>query len=189
MRAGALPMAASPLGPTGQYHWQLIQRQNQRGVGTDGELLFKIDTLADARLSAIQDELQQATNGALQSTHQVGAALKWLAENSCQLPNLQAPTLEQALKRDDLSPTVHQVLALRAEAAHSLKTPSLLRCRSLDGRIHDTAVAFGAGTGRLASHSPNLQNLHREEGDTLAKVRAVMTGDLVEVAKHGPVMK
>src|SRR5262249_3790150 len=34
-----------------------------------------------------------------------------------------------------------------------------------------------------------LQNLHREEGDTLAKVRAVMTGDLVEVAKHGPVMK
>jgi DNA polymerase len=177
------------LGPTGQYQWQLVQHQNQRGVGVDGELLPKILGCADARLATIQIELQQATGGAIQSTHQVGAIQKWLAENGCQLSNLQAPTLEEALKREDLSPIVHQVLALRAEAAHALKAPSLQRCRSLDGRVHDTAVFSAAGTGRLASHSPNLQNLHREEGDTLAKVLAVMTGDLAEVAKFGPVMQ
>jgi hypothetical protein len=48
---------------------------------------------------------------------------------------------------------------------------------------------LGAGTGRHASRSPNLQNLQREDGDTLAKVKAVLSGDLTEVAKFGPALQ
>ena len=189
MREGAFSVVASPLGATEQYNWQLIQIQNDRGVGIDRGLLTKTRALAAARLAAIQDELKQATSGALYSLHQIKASQDWLAAQGCMLPNLQATTIGRALKRDDLSTAARQVLLLRNEAAHNLKAEGLQRCCDLDNRIRDTCIYSGAGTGRSASRSPNLQNLQRENGDTLAKVNAVLNGDLAEIAKFGPPLK
>jgi DNA polymerase len=177
------------LGRDEQYRWQLTQIQNDRGVGIDRELLTKTGAMGAARLSAIQDELKQVTNNALYSIHQVPAMRDWLAKEGCTLADLQAPTVERALKRDDLSPTAHSVLSLRAEAAHNLKVEGLQACCDIDNRVRDTCIYSGAGTGRQASRSPNLQNLQREEGDTLAKVKAVLSGDLAKVAAFGPVLQ
>jgi hypothetical protein len=185
-------MAASPLGPTEQYRWQLTQISNNRGVKVDIELCRKTLAIAKARLAVIQTELQQVTGGAVRSVQQVQATQKWLKDHGCELPNLQANTIEKALERDDWTPEVFKTLTLRAEAAHSLKAKSLLRCCDPDsGRIYGTMVYAGAGTGRLASHSPNLQNLHREAaaGDTALAVTAILTGDLAAVASLGPVMQ
>jgi hypothetical protein len=50
--------------------------------------------------------LQQATGGALYSVQQVQAMREWLAANGCAIADVQAPTIEKALQRDDLSPAV-----------------------------------------------------------------------------------
>jgi hypothetical protein len=177
------------LGAKEQHNWVLTQIQNQRGVRIDSELRSKCLTIAAARLSSIQDEVRQATGGALYSVQQVQAMREWLAANGCTIADVQAPTIEKALKHDDLSPAVRHVLNLRAEAAHNLKAEGPQACCDLDNRLRDTTIFWGAGTGRHASRSPNLQNLQREDGDTLAKVKAVLSGDLVEVAKFGPALQ
>jgi hypothetical protein len=99
-------------------------------------------------------------------------------------------TVARLLRRDDLQPEARRVLKLRAEWAHSSKIDGILR--NVDpntSRIFHTMTYAGAGPGRIISHAPNLQNLHRESGDTLAKVKAIMTGDIAQVASFGPVRK
>ena len=58
-------MDTTPLGPSEQHQLRLVQTQNERGVGVDGELLGKCLALGELHLARIQQELQEVSGGEL----------------------------------------------------------------------------------------------------------------------------
>jgi DNA polymerase len=183
-------MDTSPLGYE-QLELQIIRRCNEeRGVGIDCKLGFQFEALDKQQKELLQKELQRITGGRLYSLDQHIAIPKWLAQFGCETSSIAKSTVARLLRRDDLRPEARRVFELRAEYAHSSNIDGILR--NIDpgtGRIFHAMAYAGAPTGRIISHSPNLQNLHREEGDTLAKVRAIMSGDVARIAAFGPVRK
>jgi hypothetical protein len=122
--------------------------------------------------------------------NQTDAGREWLALRGCAIPDLKAGTVRKFLQRDDLHPEARAFLESHAELAHSAKWKGLLRNIDPDtSRIFHSMRHGGTKTGRMASREPNLQNLHREEGDTLAMVRAITSGDAAKVAAFGPILK
>jgi DNA polymerase len=184
-------MAGSPLDEPEHSELRFTRLLNEnRGVPVDSSLLSKFKILAGQREAEILAETERLTGGWLFSPNQQDAGREWLALRGCAIPDLKAGTVRKFLQRDDLHLEARGFLELRAELAHSAKWKGLLR--NIDP---DTSCIFhslrhgGAGTGRMTSREPNLQNLHRAEGDTLAKTRAIMSGDAAKVAAFGPILK
>jgi hypothetical protein len=116
------------------------------------------------------------------------AIVKLLATLGCETLSIDKVNIKRLLHRDDLHPTARAVLELRQAYAYTPKVVGIARNLDPDtNRLFHAMTPAGAATGRVASHSPNLQNLHREEGDTLAKMRAILSGDVAKIAAFAPV--
>jgi hypothetical protein len=178
----------TPLGHE-QIELQIIRHINEEcGSFIDRKLLDLSISLDKQQKALVGEALFEATKGAVGSPDERDKILACLAARNCDIPNLKKTTVQKYLGRDDLHAEARKLLELRAEGAPKSKAEGILR--NLDpntSRIFHTMVY--AGTGRLASHAPNLQNLHREEGDMAGKVRAVLSGDVAQIATFGPVRK
>lgn len=143
--------------------WQLDQKINMRGIAADipaakrfVEEIGKLET----RLLA---ETQQVTDGAVGSPKQVAAALRWLAEQGVNLPDLTKNNVAGALKDENCSPEVRHFLELRQQLgrASTAKYQAIINAANEDGRIRGTGLYHGAGTGRWSGKLVQPQNLPR----------------------------
>jgi DNA polymerase len=183
----ALYRVLPPLLPAEQKLWELDQAINDRGFYCDGILIDKAITISTAADRALQAELQQITNGGIESTSQVAKLLSWLAARGCIVEDAQKATLSAALRRTELAPEARRVIELRREAAHASanKAQSLQAWRGHDGRVRGAFKFHGAATGRWSGSGPQPQNFRRETEDIEAKFAAVMTGDIETVRQLG----
>jgi DNA polymerase bacteriophage-type len=163
-----------------QRNWLLDAAINDRGVPIDRRLLEAAIKITEAAKLDIAAEIASITGRAVTGINQTARILSWLAANGCVVPDLQKPTLGEAL-RSALPEAARRVIELRLSgasgAASKLKT--MRNWMDQDDRIRGAFRYHGASTGRFSSLGVQLQNMKRVGTNDMADtITAVMTGDL-----------
>lgn len=175
-----------PLSEWEQEYFELDQRINERGFAVDApgvERLLEVLELAYADI----DRRAAAVPGSPKPTA-VKALMEWLARQGCELPNLQAQTIEDALAREGVggakrfTPQALEVLKLRQLAG--LAAPKKLKAFKQRSHregdvfiIRDAYVVNGGHTGRHTSKGAQAQNLKRDCA-TEEELESLLEGDL-----------
>jgi DNA polymerase I len=129
--------------------------------------LYREGSLIDVEaLEQIYRQRQEAlTNARTQVVQDLGgvdldsgqATIRALGEAGIYVESLEKHDL--AKKKDN--PTVGHLLTFRRVRAELIDLEKLRRALHVDNRIHARYNPAGAGTGRMSSKSPNLQNIRR----------------------------
>lgn len=142
--------------------WQLDQTINARGVFVDVETLdAALDILAQCERKYTL-RLAEISGGAVGSVSEVAKFGEWLTSIGCHMPDMTADTVEEALKRQDLSEVAREALTIRSElgAANVKKLRTLKLQVSSDGRLRNQYAYCGADrTGRASAGGVQLQNI------------------------------
>jgi DNA polymerase bacteriophage-type len=176
--------------------WLLTQRMNDRGILVDQELLEQLISLAEAARHDLNKQINAVTGGAVPRVTNTPALTRWLIAQGLDVDSSRKDIVEELLARDDLKPVVRQVLEWRQDGGGSsnLKTGSIARRLSADGRIRDALIYCGAAsTGRWSSGGSQLQNLKRPDprfhaSSILRDLRLGATADELDQI-HGPPLK
>jgi hypothetical protein len=190
MRTRALSLDSTPLGYE-RVEFRTILRSNEEfGIPFYGVAARKFAALDKQQRELLRAAIFDLTKGQVPSADAHDKIHVFLRFRDCAIPNLRRGTVAKWLRRSDLHPEARKLLELRADAAHKLKVDGILRNVDPEtSRIFHAMTYANAGTGRLSSHSPNMQNLHREEGDTAGKFAAIMSGDIARIEAFGPVLR
>lgn len=135
---------------------------NERGLPVDMELVRRTMPIVAELAGASRERTMQLTDGIAPT--QVAQLREWLAYNECDLPNLQAKTIEAKLLDDTLPDVTRELLQLRLESglASVKKLDSMLRvCSPVDGRARGTILFNGAHTGRWSGRLIQPHNFKR----------------------------
>jgi DNA polymerase len=182
-RIGVLPEAEQKL-------WQLDAVINDRGIHLDGDLIEAAIGVCEQVKPALRAELAALTDGLVTSLDQHIKFKDWLKANGCPIEDIQADTIEKALKGNSISTTVRRVLELRRDGAHAAvnKYQSMRAWRADDGRAHGAFRYHGASTGRWSAHGIQLQNLKRPDDiDNIgAAIELVRAGNIEEIRRVHP---
>lgn len=179
-----------PLIPSEREVWQLNQRINLRGVYVD-RMLVK------AALRMIRFESKDLNARALEITKgirptqrvEIQKVLVWLG---CNLPNLQAKTVSDAIESGLATGLARELLEIRQAISKTSTAKYMafwLRSAS-DGRLRDLQLYHGASTGREAGTGVQPHNFPRGTLDDVdGAIEAIVSGDRAWVrALHGNVM-
>jgi DNA polymerase len=150
------------LSPDELQLWLLDQEINFRGVHMDRVALADCISIVEQATEAGTAELQQITNGVVQTVGEVSKIQGWLGANGVHVYNLDADAVRDALTRDNLPQAARRVLEIRASlgSASVKKLAAIERRLSNDGRLRDLFAFCGADrTGRWAGRGPQPQNL------------------------------
>lgn len=145
--------------------WLADQRINARGFAVDVDFAEK--AVAALKTSTIETdaEVEEATDGALESARQRDAFLAHILEAyGVLLPDLKSATLERRLTDANLPDAVRELIAMRLSSSRTStsKYATLLRCVSADGRMRGTLTYSGAmRTQRWAGNRFQPHNLMR----------------------------
>lgn len=150
------------ISPREQAAYLLDQAINDRGVQVDLETVEHVQVLLAEYKGELEDRCRQLTGGV--NPTQTAQLADWIRAQGFDIDNLQAPTVAEALKRDDVPKNVRQVLKIRS--LHAMKAVSkyaaMQRAVCRDGRLRGMFIFYGAGaTGRFSSKYVQLQNMHR----------------------------
>ena len=163
--------------------WNTDQRINDYGIAVDRGL---VDAgIAAGNDNALAEELELMTLTGVEnprSVQQLRSALgDMLGER---IPDLKAETVKRMLARPGLPGPVRRSLELRKSLALSAakKLTAADTCMSGDGRLRGAFRFYGAHTGRWAGRGVQLQNLPRDQFDSVdeengAILRLVLEGE------------
>jgi DNA polymerase len=167
--------------PREQQIWQLDAAINKRGIAVDAGLLDAAISIGDQAAAELAERLTALSDGEIISPAQTERILKFLARHGCELPNIQEPTLLEALKRPGLTPIAKELIDLRLEGANAAvsKLATLRRWLGPGNRIRHVYRYHGAMPGRFTSIGAQMQNLKKPAvDDTIAAIADVATGSL-----------
>lgn len=152
-----------PLRPEERETWELDQAINDAGVYVDVEAARNCLRIVNDEQARLNAELWRLTDGYVKTARSGQALLNWLASYGVALPDLRKGTVDAALKRMDLEPTIRRALEIRAEAnkASTAKIEALLHGVCRDGRMRGLLGYHGAATGRWVGHRFQPQNMVR----------------------------
>lgn len=173
--------------PHEQEVWQLDATINARGLCCDVDLLDAALSIADQAAIDLKEQIAALTAGEITSAAQRDRILKWLAQNGCEVPNIQEETLREALKRSDLSSNAKRLIELRLGGAHAAvdKLATMRDWVGADQRIRQAFRYHGAMPGRFTSLGVQLQNLKKPAvPDIAAAIEAVGSGNLAQLAYY-----
>jgi DNA polymerase len=146
--------------------WHLDHKINTRGIRCDLSLVRAAEVVVAASSKRLDQEMKQATGGAVTACGQVQKLVDWLQRQGVDTQSVAKDVLEEWLEIVDLvgmPPVVQQVLELRREAAKAstAKLKSMQACVSADERIRGMFLFNGAGTGRWSGRLVQVHNLPR----------------------------
>lgn len=142
--------------------WQLDQKINMRGVPIDMDAVRKALNILDGYTTKLTEELQDLTEGCINTVGQRDKILSWCKERGEDIPGLTKTDVEGALGKVK-NPKVKKLLELR----QALGKTSIAKYQSMnsscgpDNRIRDTLMYHGASTGRWSGKLVQFQNLPR----------------------------
>lgn len=150
-----------PLPPQERKVWLLDTIMNERGIPIDMESVSRIVESLDKHKALSLEKFQELTG--LNSPKQTVKFLEWVKERGKELPNMQAATVDKALK-EELPEDVRTALELRKKLGKSSvdKFKTLLRSTCEDGRIRGTQRYHGGRTGRWSGKRFQPHNLIRK---------------------------
>jgi DNA polymerase len=152
-----------PLNETERKVWLLDQKINFRGFQVDRELVHAALKLIAEETKNLNAETTEITGGKPGSTTQRDSVLKWLHREGVFLPNLQAKTVEDAIKEGLATGKAKRILEIRqAVSKTSTKKYTAFDTRShVDGRVRDILMYHAASTGRWGGRGVQPQNFPR----------------------------
>ena len=138
----------------------LDQKINDRGWKVDLEGIENVQFLIAEYKQRIRKKMRQICG---LSPTQYEKLAEWIRAKGVDIPNLQAQTVADNLKRKDIPQEVRWVL--RMMSLHNMKAPTKYTAMQSavcsDGRLHGMFNFYGASTGRWSSVIVQLQNLFR----------------------------
>jgi len=162
---GAIARKLRRLSAIEQHYWEITQTVNQHGVPIDIVGIQNISRIVEREKLRLNRELHRITGGAVDAGSEAAKLRAWVNKNSdLALEDMQAETIEVALRRADLDPDVYRALQIRAQVSQTstAKLPKMLEVAAADGTLKNMLIYHGASTGRDASRGGvNLQNLSR----------------------------
>lgn len=173
----AVLAALPPFNESEREIWLLDQRVNDRGVAVDVEGCRKLEAMVDRETKRLGSEIGVVTGGEVNSSRQVDASLKWLANQGVVLPDLTKASVTEALA-GPLPEKAARFLAIRqSEGLSSVaKFGAFERFTCSDGRLRGMFRYHGASTGRWAGQGVQPQNFPRDTYKTSEEVEAVIAG-------------
>lgn len=166
-------LPADHLSDEEQEIWEVTQSINLRGMPIDLPLVKRIWAVTNYYRDREIKKIPEKTEGKVSNVTQVAAVRSYCAEYGCDLPNLQADTVEAALDEEQCE-EVRWILEMRQEFSQS----SIAKYKRLlemvyEGRIHDNLGYHRASTGRWGGMGFQAHNLPRA---TLEDVEAAIDG-------------
>jgi DNA polymerase len=177
-----LLLKCHPLIPSERKLWELDQRINFRGFRVDRDLVKKSLRLISQEIKSLNIETQELTDGAITSTNQRAALLKYLyVDCGFDILNLQAKTVSDVLASGVGFPDARRLLEIRqAVSKSSTAKYAAFESRSRhDSRCRDNLVFHLAGTGRWGGAGVQPQNLPRPKHS--AKIIQMAIDAILEV--------
>ena len=158
----ALP--ASQLSHGEQDIWELTQKINLRGIPVDVEAAKQIYKLTEVYKEEQSRRLPELTDGNVTKPTQAQRIKRWLHRQGVKIPNLQAATVEEWLKKETLPENAREVLQLRQELGKS-STAKYLKIiqQEHNGFIYDNLRYYAAGPGRWGGMGVQFHNLPRSK--------------------------
>lgn len=167
--------------------WRYDQEINDTGVALDLEGIQNLRVKVEKRESLYLREIQNITQGRVNSAKQVQAMVDWFKENGVILENLQKETVKTTLT-GELKPHVRRMLEIRQSLAKSSvsKLDSMARWANKDGRVRGAFLYHGASTGRWAGRGIQPQNLPRESFTEEKEIEDLLGMGIYDIdAKYG----
>lgn len=149
------------LTPAERQVWLLDQKINFRGFRCDRDSVQKIMRLITEEEKILTEDLKTVTHGVVESVSQRDRTMQYLLSIGCNLPNLQAKTVEDALKDKNVYGAARRVLEIR-QAMSKTSNAKYWACEArsrTDGRLRDNLVYHTASTGRWGGSGFQPHNL------------------------------
>lgn len=155
--------------------WVTDQKINDRGIRVDTTLARNAVDIALDNEKEMKGRIIELTG--VDNPGSVAQLKKWILDSEgIQLESLNKSTVSELLERDDISPSLREVLTLRQSLALVAfkKFQAALDAVCLDGRARGQFRYFGAHTGRWTGRGIQLQNLARGGFYRMAEVEGKM---------------
>ena len=164
-----------------QRIWFLDQKINFRGVCVDIPAVRTILGHVEKTKTELVSEFKVATNYEVLKPTQRDVLHKWLIREGLDVPDIQAGTLDKALRDvPDIKPHVRRAVELRrmASKTSTAKYEAMLsRASHVDGRLRDILLYSAAITHRWGGRGVQLQNLPRPKVDSDTAIRTMLYTD------------
>lgn len=171
----ALSQALDDLPPMERKLWLLDQTINRRGVYCDVDLAQSAIEIVETLEDKAKAELREITDGEISTPGQLGKIIDWLVGEDLGIPNMQAETVAEFLKRKDLTPKARRILEIRQlhSKSSTRKYQAMLNVAEDDQRMRELLLYHGAHTGRWTGMKVQPTNFYtpkfsREEIEYLA---------------------
>ena len=166
--------------------WRLTQQMNATGLPIAYDEVQCIKDYLDTYIKDTMSRVPIITRGTVQTVGQIGKLRTWCADQNYPMPNLQIPTVVEALADPKCPADVKDLLFLRQELG---RTSTAKYRKVLDlavpGQsnsywVHDNLIYHGASTGRWTGRGFQMQNLPRASVENPEEViRQFMSGETV----------
>ena len=192
LRAFALP-------PIEVQAWHLDQEINRRGIPVDMTFVRNASKIVAQERDTLMKEFLALTG--LENPGSVKQLLPWLQEQGYPFGSLGAKWIKKALGNQTgagfngsvVSAAGYRGLQLRQllAKASTAKLEALTNFVGPDGMLRNQYVFMGAArTGRWSGRAVQLQNFPRPTiKDIEGGVKAILSGDIEQVRKFGPVLE
>jgi len=156
--------------PMTQRQWEvftLTEKMNVRGIPIDLPMVHGALDLVDKYKTQADKRIQKITNGEIESATQNVKLKEWLNAKDCDIPNMQAATIEKYLNHPKTTPFIKNILQIRSDVSKSstAKYKAALTYITPEGLVHGFLKAFIAKTGRWGGRGLQIQNFSKPEKD------------------------
>lgn len=142
--------------------WKLTCEMNENGLPIDEEAVDAILSYLEVYIKQAVKQIPKLSGGAFTNVTQVAKLGEWCKNQGYEIPNMQAPTVEEAIEDPQCPKPVKHMLQLRLELGRtSTAKYTKIKDMIMNGRVHDNMAFHMAATGRWGGRGFQLQNLPR----------------------------
>lgn len=185
----AVSHAVPDLSESEQRLYTLDQTINERGFLLDMDAVETALVLIEDETNRLNGELKILTGGSPDKATQRKKMHDWFLDQWVILEDTKAGSVDEALKRDDLTPTVRRGLELLQSLSRSstAKYEAMRSWACGDGRVRGGLLYHGASTGRWSGAGVQPHNFPRGTVKDIAGAwEALKTRDRATIESFNP---
>jgi len=174
----AVSEAVPDLSASEQELYCLDQTINERGFLLDMEAVGVALELIGSETARLNGELKALTGGNPEKATQRKKMHDWFLNQWVVIEDTKAGTIDEALKRDDLTPRVRRGLELLQALSRSstAKFEAMRNWACADGRVRGSMLFHGASTGRWSGAGVQPHNFPRGTVKDVEGAWAILKG-------------
>jgi DNA polymerase bacteriophage-type len=152
-----------PLSDYEQAVYTLDQAINKRGIRIDIRSAVAAIELAAKAKSRLDNEMCIATGGYVRKCSEPGKLVEWVQSQGIDMSSAAKAEVAELLSFEDLPESVRLAIETRQEAAKTsvAKLQAMVNRADADGRVRNSFLMYGAGTGRWTNMGVNFANMPR----------------------------